>query len=697
MHLQVAVAVAGLYTDKNFNTMHNMLAFEGAACAPAGRGSPDFPAAPRLAGKLLFIQFKNSAAAARALWPRGDCVRMKLSLKVKLILGYTVIIGLTGLFSTVIGTYLISRGVMTQAQESVRTDLGFAREMLRNRQDQIENTVRLATYHTAFRKALMEEDRAELQRALGALRGAAFMHMVAITDARGRVVARAGKGSASGDDQSADPLVAQCLATRRTAASVALVSRADLRREGARAPGGGPVLAIKAAAPFLDPNGLPFGVIYAGDVINGNNALADRMAKTLFRGRTYKGREMGRVSIFQGDARVATNVINARGARALGTRAPEAVSRAALRNGRAHTGRTFVIDAWYVTAYEPLRGSDGAIAGMLGAGLLERKFIDMRTRALLIFFGVTILGMWLVLLLSNFAANQITRPIKYLVTVSQRISEGDFSVNVRVDSRDELGALEKAFNSMAAGLRERDEELRKQTQQQLMRSEKLAALGRMAAGIAHEVNNPLTGVLMHGHFLLKRFPEGDPSREDAQVVVRETTRCRDLLRNLLDFSRENIPHKRLVSINTVISRTVSMIEKQIMLNRIRIELNLSESLPETMADANQFEQVIMNLLLNAAEAMPGGGTITAATEYDAPEDTIIVTVRDTGCGIPPENLDKIFDPFFTTREVGKGTGLGLAVCYGIVKKHNGRIRVSSEPGAGARFTITIPVDRTVEP
>jgi two-component system NtrC family sensor kinase len=618
---------------------------------------------------------------------------MKISLKAKLIFGYTVIIGLTGLFSTVIGTYLISRGVMTQAQESVRTDLGSAREMLQNRLDLIENSVRLSTYHTSFRIALEQGDRAELQRGLQELRRASFMQIAAITDAHGRVAARAGGASSFGDDQAGDALVAEVLKTRRAAAAVTVVSRAGLEREGLRAPGSGPVLALKAAAPFLGPGGEILGVIYGGDVINGNAALVDRMSQTLFRGRTYKGREMGRVSIFQGPARVATNVTDQSGARALGTRVPRAVRERVLDAGRTYTGRVFVLDAWYVTAYEPVRDQNGGIVGMLGVGLLERKFIDMRTRTLLVFFGVTILGMWLVLAVSNFAANQITRPVNYLVKVSQRISEGDFSVNVRVDSHDELGALEKAFNSMTTALRERDEELRKQTQQQLMRSEKLAALGRMAAGIAHEVNNPLTGVLMHGHFLLKRFPEDDPSHEDAHVVVRETTRCRDLLRNLLDFSRENIPQKRLAGVNRIIERTVSMVEKQILLNQIRIDLNLSSRVPETMADSNQMEQVIMNLLLNASESMAGGGTITVGTEFDAPADTIIITVRDTGCGIPPENLDKVFDPFFTTREVGKGTGLGLAVCYGIIKKHNGRIRVQSDVGSGACFTITIPVDK----
>ena len=619
---------------------------------------------------------------------------MRMSLKAKLILGYTVIIGLTGLFSTVIGTYLISRGVMNQARDSVRTDLSSAGEILNNRLEVIENSVTLATHHIVFKSALDHGDRAELERGLEVLRRASAMHMAGITDMKGRVVARARAGH--GDDQSRDSVVAAALKTRDVAAAVALVSHEDLKREGVSASCGEAVLVLKAAAPLRDAQGNPMGVLYAGDVINGNSALIDRMADTLFRNMTYRGRAMGRVSIFLGTERVATNVMDARGRRALNTRVSDRVSDRVLRQGRPYRGRVFVMDAWYVTAYKPLRDRGGRIVGMLGVGLLERKFIDLRTRTLLIFFGVTILGMWLVLLLSNFAANQITRPVNYLVKVSQRISEGDFSVNVRVDSRDELGALEKAFNAMTTALKERDEALHRQTQRKLMRSEKLAALGRMAAGIAHEVNNPLTGVLMHGHFLLKRFSEDDPGHEDARVVVEETTRCRDLLRNLLDFSRENMPQKRLAHVNRCITRTVSMVEKQILLNRVHIKLDLREDVPETMMDANQIEQVIMNLLLNAAEATAGGGTISLSTSFDAPDRTIVITVSDTGCGISPENLDKVFDPFFTTREVGQGTGLGLAVCYGIVRKHNGRIQVHSQPGQGTCFTIRIPVDTTEE-
>ena len=212
------------------------------------------------------------------------------------------------------------------------------------------------------------------------------------------------------------------------------------------------------------------------------------------------------------------------GERAIGTRVSEEVYDRVIGEGRQWIGRAFVVNAWYVTAYEPLRDIDEQIIGMLYVGVLEQKFVDMRSRTLLTFFAITIIGMILVLIVSYFFANTITKPINFLVKASKKIAGGDFLVRVMVKSRDELGELERAFNVMASGLQQRDEELKNQTQQQLMRSEKLAALGRMAAGIAHELNNPLTGILMYGHMLQKKFPESSQDRQDVETMVSETTR-----------------------------------------------------------------------------------------------------------------------------------------------------------------------------
>lgn len=627
---------------------------------------------------------------------------MTLSLKTKLVMGYSLIIAMTGMITMIIGTFLISRSVINQAQESVRTDLNSSGAMLRNRLAMIQNTVQLTTFVTkyagVYRKALIHENRETLRYGLDQVRKNADIPIITVTDNTGRVVFRAGNPDRFGDDQSHDSLVAEVTAKRKAAASAVIVSRQELLKEGVALPSGQRSgMMLKAAAPVFDDDGKLIGVLYGGDVLNGNNAIVDGISNTLNKKNEPGNQSLTRISVFQNSRRIATNVMLPNGRRATGTRIPENVSNQVLKQGNEYAGRVLVVGAWYRTAYAPIRDIQGRIVGMLGVGVPEKKFMDLRRRTLLVFFGVTILGMALVLLLSNFVAERIIRPINYLVKVSRRISAGDFSATVRVDSRDEIGELQKSFNSMSSALQERDEELKNQTQQQLMRSEKLAALGRMAAGIAHEVNNPLTGVLMHAHFLLRRFPGDCQSRHDAMVVVNETTRCRDLLRNLLDFSRENEPCMKRDNINRVIEKTVSIVENQIYRNRAEIVLELSHDVPETLIDANQLEQVIVNLLLNAAESMADGGRITIQTSFDQRDNSIGMIVTDTGCGIPRENLDKIFDPFFTTRDVGKGTGLGLAVCYGIIKKHNGKISVQSQVGAGTSFTISIPVTEAEAP
>jgi two-component system NtrC family sensor kinase len=324
-------------------------------------------------------------------------------------------------------------------------------------------------------------------------------------------------------------------------------------------------------------------------------------------------------------------------------------------------------------------------------GLLEKKFVDIMTRTLFVFFAVTILGMILVVIASNFFADRITRPINHLVKVAGRISAGDFAVRVDVNTKDEIGELEKAFNLMASALHERDEELKDQTHLKLMRSEKLAALGRMAAGIAHEINNPLTGVLMYGYILLENMPVDSQERKDMETIINETTRCREIIRDLLDFSRENVLEKKSVDINQVIEKAVSIIDKKLYFEKIEIFKDFSAGSLNVMADRNQLQQVFINLFLNAVEAMPNGGRLVIHTAPGGDKISVIIKITDTGTGIPPENIDKIFDPFFTTKEIGKGTGLGLAVTYGIIQKHGGQIVFESEPGRGTSFIIKLPV------
>ena len=224
-----------------------------------------------------------------------------------------------------------------------------------------------------------------------------------------------------------------------------------------------------------------------------------------------------------------------------------------------------------------------------------------------------------------------------------------------------------------------------------MKSERLATLGQLAAGVAHEINNPLGAVLMYAHLSLEEIQAEDPRRKNIEKAVAEVTRCKDIVRGLLDFARQTEPKVEQSDANEILERTLALVENQALFQNVNITRVFSPSLPKAMIDGNQIQQVFTNIILNAAEAVDGEGELTIATRMASDSKSVEIEFTDAGCGIPRENLQKIFDPFFTTKEVGRGTGLGLAVSYGIIARHKGTIDVISEQGKGTTFIVRLPL------
>ena len=229
-----------------------------------------------------------------------------------------------------------------------------------------------------------------------------------------------------------------------------------------------------------------------------------------------------------------------------------------------------------------------------------------------------------------------------------------------------------------------------ETQLQLLQSEKLRSLGEMAAGVAHEINNPLGGILLYASLLLEELSPEDQKRKDVERIVSEATRCKEIVKSLLEFARQSSPDKELVNVNSAINEGLLFLENQATFHNIRIVKELDPGLPPVYGNVGQLKQVFMNIMLNAVDAMHGEGTLTIRTSLSQDVREVIISFTDTGVGIPKEILPRIFDPFFTTKEVGKGTGLGLSVSYGIVKEHGGRIEVESEVGKGSTFRVILP-------
>ncbi|NOZ25785.1 MAG: HAMP domain-containing protein [Nitrospirae bacterium] len=305
----------------------------------------------------------------------------------------------------------------------------------------------------------------------------------------------------------------------------------------------------------------------------------------------------------------------------------------------------------------------------------------------------------------------LIKPLQLLADGMKRVSEGDLNHRVEIRTKDEMGMLAETFNSMTRELRnarqklenwakELEAEVAKKTeeirrgQEQLIHTEKLASLGRMAAGVAHEINSPLTGIVTFAHLMLKRIPpENKMDREDLEVIIEQAERCSKIIKGLLGFSRA-IPAERAdIDINDTIRHTLEIIQNQAKFHNVKIKTDLSPDLPLIVGDASQLQQVFMNLLINAADAMNDRGEITIATRLVTEEgrEFLEIEFTDTGPGIPEEHMGKLFEPFFTTKPVGKGTGLGLAVSHGIVRKHGGHIKVKSAPGKGTSFFIRLPL------
>jgi len=238
---------------------------------------------------------------------------------------------------------------------------------------------------------------------------------------------------------------------------------------------------------------------------------------------------------------------------------------------------------------------------------------------------------------------------------------------------------------------ERTQELRA-AQEQLLQSEKLASIGQLAAGVAHEINNPMGVILGFAQGILKTLPEDDPLKKPLATMEKESLRCKRIVQNLLDFARRSEPTPHLTNINKLIDASCELVEHQISLQDVKLVKGYDPALPSIMADPNQLQQVFINIMLNAYQAMPDGGTLYITTRKVGSELQVIFT--DTGTGIPPEKIQNIFDPFFTTKEVGEGTGLGLSVSYGIVKAHGGDIGVESQADKGTTFVIKLPLDKS---
>jgi len=304
----------------------------------------------------------------------------------------------------------------------------------------------------------------------------------------------------------------------------------------------------------------------------------------------------------------------------------------------------------------------------------------------------------------------VYRPVKELIQGMHRVADGDLDYRLPVRSDDELGELAASFNKMTAEVAgahaEIEEQVRKKTLElervykTLLTTEKMASVGKLAATVAHEINNPLFGILTYARLVLRallkhELPGRDELVEQLGIIERESKRCGDLVKNLLTFGRQAPSHREPNDVTTIVHRAVALVKHKLDLQSIGLKENLAPDLPPVDCDANQIQQALLVLLVNASEAMGQGGAIEVSTEFDPDSGRVALRVKDTGSGIPEDVLPHIFDPFFTTKEDQLRTGLGLAVAHSIVEQHAGEISVRSTPGKGTEFTVALPATAAV--
>ncbi|MGA9364822.1 MAG: cache domain-containing protein [Bacteroidota bacterium] len=643
----------------------------------------------------------------------------------QLILSFTVAILVPACITSYVGMRIISDQVITRAETKTISDLNSAREIYRNKISEIQSITRLTAVRSLIRAAVVNRNRSFLNKDLERTLRRERLDLLTIVDNRGNVISRGRNPGLYGDSMLSDKFVEQVIQTRQLISGTDIVPREELLKASpdlaAQAllqviptPKAKPRsdqeetsgMMLKSAVPLFDDDGNFLGVLVGGILLNRNFEIVDKIKEIVHEGQVYEGKEIGTATIFQGDLRISTNVKSEDGSRAIGTLVSEEVYDNVLKEGNRWVGEAFVVNATYLAAYEPIRDPMNKTIGILYVGVLKQPFDDVLQKTVMTFLGIAFLGIVLIVFVSVHLAKRIATPLRRLEEVSRRVANGDYKHEFKANGPVEVEHLAYSLNQMAKELEvekreleewgrtlekkvaERAEEMKK-IHSQLFRSEKLASLGKLAAGVAHEINNPLTGILTNSSLLLEDLEKDDPRREDVEVMVKETIRCREIVKRLLDFARQTQPQKKLASINALIENIILLVRNQALFRSITIEKQLTEGIPEVLVDPDQIQQVFVNIILNAAEAMSKGGKLAIESKVSTDGRWIFISFADTGPGIPESERERIFDPFYTTKE--HGTGLGLSISYGIVEQHGGTISVESSVGKGSTFTIQVPV------
>jgi signal transduction histidine kinase len=469
-------------------------------------------------------------------------------------------------------------------------------------------------------------------------------------------------------------------------------------------------LVMTVVMPLRTSSGNLAGAIVAGRLLNKDLSIVTNIQKLLG----------DSASIFLGDVRVATTATIGTGPRetrenATGSLLNPDQDRVLNRGELLH-----IREDRQFGQYEPLKNDEKQVIGALWIGRpltfissvdKQQTAIEQTTESLTniyILLGALI-SMLAAIVIASFLSKLVTARIDQLRKGAAIIEKGRLDHRLRIDSGDEIEQLSKQFNSMASKLEESHQTLERkveertlelrESQEAMVQQEKMVGVGQLAAGIAHELNTPLGTIIGYAQMLredLSQQAAPTGNLRDVDEIIGQAGRCRDLVKNLLNFSRRSSTEKTNGSVNEIIRKVLSLVQHDFEMKNVRLHLNLDSDAPTVRVNENEIAQVILNLANNAADSMPSGGNLDVSTHYEDDSDRICITIRDTGSGIKESDRTRVFEPFFTTKEVGKGTGLGLSISYKIVENHQGSIEFDTALGNGTTFRVYLPAKAQTE-
>ena len=639
------------------------------------------------------------------------------TLRSKLVFSFLLVVLAGGLASTMIGTRMVGNTIIAEAQNKVRHDMASAWMVYQEKLNRVKDVLHLTAKRDLIIRSLVGRDVEVLRRELERLRIEYGLDVLTVTDNKGVVLTRTRSPYQAGDFQGNDELVRRAL-KREVVATTEIVPQEELAKDGpelvrqaymefvptpmakarpeTKETSG---MMLKAAVPILDINDNVLGTLYGGSLLNRNYEIVDKIKDIIFKGERYKEIDTGTATIFQWDLRISTNVKDKSGLRAISTRVAKDVYDQVLENGRAWVDRAFVVNDWYIAAYEPIRNLKGEIIGILYVGTLEEPYTDIRNRVIYSFFGIAFLGVVMVLILAYFITRSITRPIDELVKATEVIAGGDFSHEVPIQSRDEVGHLAGSFNRMTGTLKATMDEL-------YVLNTKLQDLNRhyleMLGFVTHELMQPI-GVLKGFLVMLEDESLGplatQRQKQAISTMLRNVNALINMIQKYLQLGRIESGKMEVNKVHMpIFAQALQPIledeRQQINARKMEVVIENEESFRKVEGEADPvlLRIVFSNLIGNVLKYGQEGGKIWCGFREE-PEESLFY-VKNEGRGIPADQLTKVFEKF--SRLGGElerargGTGLGLFNSKEVVERHGGRIWAESEEGKWANFLFTIP-------